>query len=87
MAKKRLGKIARFKIQRRLGSELPGLGKPGALNAGPILREKTATNAINILILLFAWKKNKSFVCTMDCVKNNFAASSAILKKVRHITG
>jgi small subunit ribosomal protein S4 len=35
MAKKRLGKIARFKIQRRLGSELPGLGKPGALERRP----------------------------------------------------
>ena len=35
MAKKRLGKIARYKIQRRLGSELPGLGKPGALERRP----------------------------------------------------
>ena len=29
------GKIARFKIQRRLGTELPGLGKPGALDRRP----------------------------------------------------
>src|ERR1700683_2038001 len=35
MAKTRVGKIARFKIQRRLGSELPGLGKPGALERRP----------------------------------------------------
>ena len=35
MAKSRLGKIARYKIQRRLGSELPGLGKPGALERRP----------------------------------------------------
>lgn len=35
MAKTRVGKIARYKIQRRLGSELPGLGKPGALERRP----------------------------------------------------
>lgn len=29
------GKVARFKIQRRLGTELPGLGKPGALERRP----------------------------------------------------
>ena len=29
------GKLARFKIQRRLGTELPGLGKPGALDRRP----------------------------------------------------
>ena len=29
------GKVARFKIQRRLGTELPGLGKPGALGRKP----------------------------------------------------
>lgn len=34
MAKKS-GKIARFKIQRRLGTELPGFGKPGALDRKP----------------------------------------------------
>lgn len=34
MAKK-VGKSARFKIQRRLGTELPGLGKPGALERRP----------------------------------------------------
>ena len=28
-------KVARFKIQRRLGTELPGLGKPGALDRRP----------------------------------------------------
>lgn len=33
MAKK--GKTARFRIQRRLGTELPGLGKPGALERRP----------------------------------------------------
>lgn len=33
MAKK--GKVARFKIQRRLLTELPGLGKPGALERKP----------------------------------------------------
>ena len=32
---KRPGKIARFKIQRRLGVELPGLGKAGALERRP----------------------------------------------------
>lgn len=32
---KRPGKVARFKIQRRLGVELPGLGKPGALERRP----------------------------------------------------
>lgn len=31
MSKTRVGKVARYKIQRRLGTELPGLGKPGAL--------------------------------------------------------
>jgi small subunit ribosomal protein S4 len=35
MAKKTAGKIARFKFQRRLGTELPGLGKPGALERRP----------------------------------------------------
>ncbi|MBT4762526.1 MAG: 30S ribosomal protein S4 [Bdellovibrionaceae bacterium] len=35
MAKKATGKVARFKIQRRLGTELPGLGKPGALARKP----------------------------------------------------
>lgn len=34
MAKK-VGKVARFKIQRRFGTELPGLGKPGALERRP----------------------------------------------------
>lgn len=34
MAKK-AGKVARFKIQRRFGTELPGLGKPGALERRP----------------------------------------------------
>jgi small subunit ribosomal protein S4 len=34
MAKKD-GKVARFKIQRRFGTELPGLGKPGALERRP----------------------------------------------------
>lgn len=34
MAKK-LGKVARYKIQRRVGTELPGLGKPGALERRP----------------------------------------------------
>jgi small subunit ribosomal protein S4 len=29
------GKVARFRIQRRLGLELPGLGKPGALERRP----------------------------------------------------
>ena len=33
MSKK--SKIARFRIQRRLGTELPGLGKPGALERRP----------------------------------------------------
>lgn len=32
---KRPGKVARFKIQRRLGVELPGLGKSGALDRRP----------------------------------------------------
>ncbi|MGE0762157.1 MAG: 30S ribosomal protein S4 [Bdellovibrionales bacterium] len=31
----RAGKVARFKIQRRVGTELPGLGKPGALERRP----------------------------------------------------
>jgi small subunit ribosomal protein S4 len=35
MSKNRVGKIARYKIQRRLGSELPGLGKAGALERRP----------------------------------------------------
>lgn len=35
MSKKRVGKIARYRIQRRLGTELPGLGKPGALERRP----------------------------------------------------
>src|SRR5579863_6728132 len=34
MAKK-IGKSARYKVQRRLGSELPGLGKAGALERRP----------------------------------------------------
>lgn len=34
MAKSK-GKTARFRIQRRLGSEIPGLGKPGALERRP----------------------------------------------------
>lgn len=29
------GKVPRYKIQRRLGTELPGLGKPGALERRP----------------------------------------------------
>lgn len=32
---KKPGKIARFRIQRRLGTELPGLGKAGALERRP----------------------------------------------------
>ena len=32
---KRPGKVARYKIQRRLGTELPGLGKSGALERRP----------------------------------------------------
>ncbi len=32
---KRVGKVARFKIQRRLGMEIPGLGKAGALERRP----------------------------------------------------
>jgi small subunit ribosomal protein S4 len=32
---KRAGKVARFRIQRRLGVELPGLGKAGALERRP----------------------------------------------------
>ncbi len=35
MAKAKEGKVARFKMQRRLGTELPGLGKPGALERRP----------------------------------------------------
>lgn len=35
MSKARVGKIARYRIQRRLGTELPGLGKPGALERRP----------------------------------------------------
>lgn len=35
MAKTKVGKVARYKLQRRLGSELPGLGKPGALERRP----------------------------------------------------
>lgn len=35
MSKTRVGKVARFRIQRRLGTELPGLGKPGALERRP----------------------------------------------------
>ncbi|MBX3022805.1 MAG: 30S ribosomal protein S4 [Bdellovibrionales bacterium] len=35
MSKVRVGKAARFKVQRRLGTELPGLGKPGALERRP----------------------------------------------------
>ncbi len=32
---KKPGKVARYKVQRRLGVELPGLGKPGALERRP----------------------------------------------------
>ena len=32
---KKPGKVARFRIQRRLGTELPGLGKAGALERRP----------------------------------------------------
>lgn len=35
MAKAKGCKVARFKMQRRLGTELPGLGKPGALERRP----------------------------------------------------
>jgi small subunit ribosomal protein S4 len=35
MSKAKVGKAARFKMQRRLGTELPGLGKPGALERRP----------------------------------------------------
>lgn len=35
MSKVRTGKVARYKLQRRLGTELPGLGKPGALERRP----------------------------------------------------
>lgn len=35
MSKAKVGKSARYKIQRRLGTELPGLGKPGALERRP----------------------------------------------------
>lgn len=35
MSKAKVGKVARFKMQRRLGTELPGLGKPGALERRP----------------------------------------------------
>lgn len=35
MSKVRVGKAARYKVQRRLGTELPGLGKPGALERRP----------------------------------------------------
>lgn len=35
MSKVRIGKVARYKLQRRLGTELPGLGKPGALERRP----------------------------------------------------
>ncbi len=35
MSKAKVGKSARFKIQRRLGTELPGLGEPGALERRP----------------------------------------------------
>jgi len=35
MSKAKVGKSARFKMQRRLGTELPGLGKPGALERRP----------------------------------------------------
>lgn len=35
MGKTKVGKSARYKIQRRLGTELPGLGKPGALERRP----------------------------------------------------
>ncbi len=35
MAKVVMGKRSRFKIQRRLGVELPGLGRPGALDKRP----------------------------------------------------
>ncbi len=35
MSKKKIGKTARFKIQRRVGVELPGLGKAGALERRP----------------------------------------------------
>lgn len=35
MGKKKPGKVARFRIQRRFGMELPGLGKSGALERRP----------------------------------------------------
>lgn len=35
MSKAKVGKVARYKVQRRLGTELPGLGKPGALERRP----------------------------------------------------
>jgi len=35
MAKSKTGKVARYRVQRRLGTELPGLGKPGALERRP----------------------------------------------------
>ncbi len=35
MSKKTSSSVARFKIQRRLGIEIPGLGKPGALERRP----------------------------------------------------
>lgn len=63
---KKPGKVARFRIQRRFGTELPGLGKPGALDRRPYPPERMATNDVSSLITHCDWKKSKKSAFTMD---------------------
>jgi small subunit ribosomal protein S4 len=64
MSKTTMGKKSAFKIQRRLGVELPGLGKAGALERKPygpgqhgMKRKKLSDYTIRLM-------ENKNFVFT-----------------------
>ncbi len=70
MAKIDMGR-SRFKIQRRLGVELPGLGKAGALERKPygpgqhgMARKKLSDFTVRLL-------KSRRLCSTTVCVKRN----------------
>ena len=60
MGNKKQGKVARFRIQRRFGTELPGLGKPGALDRRPYPPDKTGIKDENILTMHLTRRKTKN---------------------------
>ena len=86
MAKIDMGR-SRFKIQRRLGVELPGLGKAGALERKPygpgqhgMARKKLSDYTVRLI-------EKQKVMSTMDFANLNFVTTLKNLRRLRQHHG